>query len=61
MIQAWIERIPKHIEKIVEFERGNEYKEGKVKVFLEKEKQVMQDSEGVVPGRELQSSRRVLS
>ena len=28
-IQAWIERIPRHIEKIIELEGGNEYKEGK--------------------------------
>jgi hypothetical protein len=29
MIQAWIERIPVHIEKIIELEGGNEYKEGR--------------------------------
>ena len=28
-IQAWIERIPRHIEKIIELEGGNEYKEGR--------------------------------
>ncbi|KAK2471400.1 hypothetical protein H9L39_17631 [Fusarium oxysporum f. sp. albedinis] len=28
-IQAWIERIPYHIEKIIELEGGNEYKEGR--------------------------------
>jgi hypothetical protein len=28
-IQAWIERIPTHIQKIIELEGGNEYKEGK--------------------------------
>ena len=29
MIQAWIERIPWHIEQIIELEGGNEYKEGR--------------------------------
>jgi len=28
-IQAWIERIPRHIQKIIELEGGNEYREGK--------------------------------
>jgi hypothetical protein len=28
-IQMWIERIPIHIQKIIELEGGNEYKEGK--------------------------------
>jgi hypothetical protein len=28
-IQAWIERIPFHIQKIIELEGGNEYKEGR--------------------------------
>lgn len=28
-IQAWIERIPIHIDKIIELEGGNEYKEGR--------------------------------
>lgn len=28
-IQAWIERIPVHIQKIIELEGGNEYKEGR--------------------------------
>lgn len=28
-IQAWIERIPIHIQKIIELEGGNEYKEGR--------------------------------
>jgi hypothetical protein len=28
-IQAWIERIPTHIKKIIELEGGNEYKEGR--------------------------------
>ena len=28
-IQAWIERIPVHIEKIIELRGGNEYKEGR--------------------------------
>jgi transposase len=30
-IQAWIERIPRHIQKIIELEGGNEYKEGREK------------------------------
>ena len=30
-IQAWIERIPLHIKKIIELEGGNEYKEGRCK------------------------------
>jgi hypothetical protein len=30
-IQAWIERIPEHIEKIIELEGGNNYKEGRNK------------------------------
>jgi len=29
-IQAWMERIPRHIEKIIELKGGNEYREGKV-------------------------------
>ena len=29
LIQAWIERIPVHIKKIIELEGGNEYKEGR--------------------------------
>ena len=29
-IQAWIERIPRHIEKIIELEGGNDYREGKL-------------------------------
>ncbi|EDN05928.1 predicted protein [Histoplasma mississippiense (nom. inval.)] len=28
-IQAWIERIPVHIQKIIELEGGNEYREGR--------------------------------
>jgi transposase len=32
-IQAWIERIPRHIEEIIRLEGGNEYKEGRVKLF----------------------------
>ncbi|KAF7565430.1 hypothetical protein PtrM4_002320 [Pyrenophora tritici-repentis] len=28
-IQAWIERIPIHVQKIIELEGGNEYKEGR--------------------------------
>lgn len=28
-IQAWIERIPRHIQKVIELEGGNEYKEGR--------------------------------
>ena len=28
-IQEWIERIPGHIQKIIELEGGNEYKEGR--------------------------------
>ena len=28
-IQAWIERIPIHVNKIIEQEGGNEYKEGR--------------------------------
>jgi len=28
-IQAWIERVPIHIQKIIELEGGNEYKEGR--------------------------------
>ena len=28
-IQAWIKRIPVHIQKIIELEGGNEYKEGR--------------------------------
>lgn len=30
-IQAWIERIPKHVKKVIELEGGNEYKEGRAK------------------------------
>lgn len=30
-IQAWIERIPIHIQKIIELEGGNEYKEGRAR------------------------------
>lgn len=30
-IQAWIERIPVHIKKIIELKGGNEYKEGRLK------------------------------
>jgi hypothetical protein len=30
-IQAWIERIPWHIEQIIALEGGNEYKEGRKK------------------------------
>ena len=29
-IQAWIERIPRHIEEIIRLEGGNGYKEGKM-------------------------------
>ena len=29
VIQAWIERIPRHIQKIIELEGGNEYREGR--------------------------------
>jgi len=28
-IQAWIERIPRHIEEIIRLKRGNEYPEGR--------------------------------
>ena len=28
-IQAWIERIPRHIKMIIKLEGGNEYKEGR--------------------------------
>jgi hypothetical protein len=31
-IQQWIERIPTHIQRIIELEGGNEYKEGRAKV-----------------------------
>ncbi len=31
-IQAWIERIPIHIQKVIELEGGNEYKEGRLHV-----------------------------
>jgi hypothetical protein len=27
-IQAWIERIPRSIQKVIDFEGGNEYREG---------------------------------
>ena len=30
-IQAWIERIPKHIEEVIRLEGGNEYLEGRRK------------------------------
>jgi hypothetical protein len=40
-IQAWIERIPWHIEQIIALEGGNEYKEGR-----KKEKKGVQASEG---------------
>ena len=30
-IQAWIERIPEHIERIIELEGGNNYEEGRNK------------------------------
>jgi transposase len=30
-IQAWIERIPRHVQKIIELEGGNEYQEGREK------------------------------
>lgn len=32
-IQAWIERIPEHIDKIIKLKGGNEYKEGRCKKF----------------------------
>lgn len=32
-IQAWIERIPHHIQEIIRLEGGNEYKEGRAKLF----------------------------
>ena len=28
-IQAWIERIPRHIKKVISLDGGNEYKEGR--------------------------------
>jgi len=28
-IQAWIERIPRHIQEVISLEGGNEYKEGR--------------------------------
>ena len=28
-IQAWIEKIPRHIQKVIELEGGNEYRKGK--------------------------------
>jgi ferric-dicitrate binding protein FerR (iron transport regulator) len=28
-IQAWIERIPRHIQEVIRLEGGNEYREGK--------------------------------
>jgi hypothetical protein len=28
-IQAWIERIPRHIREVIRLEGGNEYKEGR--------------------------------
>jgi hypothetical protein len=28
IIQAWIERIPRHIEEVIRLEGGNEYREG---------------------------------
>jgi hypothetical protein len=31
IIQAWIERIPRHIEEIIKLEGGNQYKEGRLK------------------------------
>ena len=31
-IQAWIERIPRHIAKVIELEGGNEYFEGRLDV-----------------------------
>ena len=30
-IQAWIDRIPIHIQKVLDLEGGNEYKEGRLK------------------------------
>jgi hypothetical protein len=30
-IQAWIERVPRHIQKIIQLEGENEYKEGREK------------------------------
>jgi len=30
-IQAWIERIPRHIQEVIRLEGGNEYKEGRLK------------------------------
>jgi len=33
-IQAWIERIPHHVQQIIELEGGNEYKEGRFKGFV---------------------------
>lgn len=32
MIRAWIERIPMHVQKIIELEGGNEYKEGRARL-----------------------------
>ena len=31
-IQAWIERIMRHIEKVIELKGGNEYREGAIEV-----------------------------
>jgi ferric-dicitrate binding protein FerR (iron transport regulator) len=33
-IQAWIERIPRHIQEVIKSEGGNEYKEGREKVLI---------------------------
>ena len=30
-IQAWIERIPRHIQEVIRLEGGNKYKEGRLK------------------------------
>jgi len=36
MIQAWIERIPEYIKRVIELEGGNEYPEGRLKGQLKK-------------------------
>ncbi|RFU30387.1 hypothetical protein B7463_g5944, partial [Scytalidium lignicola] len=44
-IQAWIERIPFHIQEIIRIEGGNDYKEGRPKQFKKGKKKDIQQNE----------------
>ena len=45
-IQAWIERIPEHIERIIECEGGNEYKEGRAHRIRTGDPEISDDGDG---------------